>query len=139
MSCRRTCASCSVGRDSLGRTEREIRAEARAFGVRQDLELHTNLTTDEVSACIRTRASRRSSRVAKVLASPSREPVADSPVAMMEEAHVGSKAYINSQTGILATRETLGRCVRQFLEEVSATARGAGRSATSPARGPPRA
>src|SRR5262249_30523684 len=39
-----------VGRNDTGRTEREIRDEARAFGARQDIELHTNLEIDEVYA-----------------------------------------------------------------------------------------
>src|SRR5215831_15731141 len=83
-----------VGRNGKGRTEREIRAEARSLGVRQNLELHTNLEIDEVYAlqcaarisAIFTRREGSCVAVAESL-------FAGTPVAMMDEAYIGSKAY----------------------------------------------
>ena len=41
---------------------------------------------------------------------------ADTPVAMMADGEVGSKAYINKDTGILVERAGLGRTLSEFLE-----------------------
>jgi hypothetical protein len=41
---------------------------------------------------------------------------AGSPVAMMRNAHVGSKAYINDQTGILMTESHIHTQLNAFLE-----------------------
>jgi glycosyltransferase involved in cell wall biosynthesis len=107
-----------VGRNDFGRTEREIRAEARALGALQDLELYTNLEIDEVAALlcdshISTIFTKREGSCVAVAESL----FADTPVAMMEEAHVGSKAYINERTGILMRRRGLARQLQKFLEE----------------------
>jgi hypothetical protein len=42
---------------------------------------------------------------------------ADTPVAMMADGEVGSKAYINKETGILVRRHGLGRTLSEFLEK----------------------
>jgi glycosyltransferase involved in cell wall biosynthesis len=107
-----------VGRNAPGRTEKEIRAEARAFGVRQDLELHTNLTIDEVTAlqCDARISAIFTHREGSCVAVPE-SLFADAPVAMMAEAHIGSKAYINRQTGVLLGRRRLARQLRRFWEE----------------------
>ena len=42
---------------------------------------------------------------------------AGSPVAIMEEAYMGSKAYINECTGVLVRRRKLARQLQEFLEE----------------------
>jgi glycosyltransferase involved in cell wall biosynthesis len=107
-----------VGRDGPGRTEREIRAEAKAYGVRQDIEIQTNLEVDEVFALqcdarISTIFTRREGSCVAVAESL----FAGSPVAMMEEAYIGSKAYINPQTGVLVRRRGLARQLQRFLEE----------------------
>src|SRR5262245_12061690 len=107
-----------VGRNDVGRTEREIRAEARAFGAYQDLELHTNLEIDQVyalqcNARISTIFTKREGSCVAVPESLS----AGTPVAMMEEAYIGSKAYINNRTGILVRRSGLAQQLQRFLEE----------------------
>jgi glycosyltransferase involved in cell wall biosynthesis len=107
-----------VGRNAPGRTEKEILEEASAFGVRQHLELFTNLEIDEVAALqcdarISTIFTRREGSCVATAESL----FAGAPVAMMEEAHIGSKAYINSRTGVLLPRRGLGRVLRRFWEE----------------------
>ncbi|HEX2573913.1 MAG TPA: hypothetical protein VH877_30470 [Polyangia bacterium] len=107
-----------VGRNAPGRTEKEVRAEAREMGVPQDLELHTNLEIWEVAALqcdakISTIFTRREGSCVAVAESL----MADTPVAMMEEAHIGSKSYINPQTGVLLGRQHLGMQLEQFLAE----------------------
>ncbi len=107
-----------VGRNGVGRTEREIREEARSFGVRQDIELHTNLEIDEVYAlqCNARISTIFTKREGSCVAVPE-SLFAGSPVAMMEEAYIGSKAYINERTGTLVRRRGLARQLQKFLEE----------------------
>jgi len=107
-----------VGRNGPGRTEKEIREEARAFGVRQELELRTNVSIEEVTAlqCDARIAVQLSRREGSCVA-PAECFFADTPVAMMRDAHVGSKAYVNDETGILLSRRGMGRRLSAFLEE----------------------
>ncbi len=109
-----------VGRSAPDRTAETIRAEARAFGVRQDLELRSDVTIEEVrtlqaDARISVLFSRREGSCVAVVESL----FADAPVALMREAHVGSKAYVNGETGILVTRRGLARQLSAFLERAA--------------------
>ncbi len=107
-----------IGRNAPDRTERDILAQARAFGAPQDIELHTNLESHEVSAylCdarISTIFTKREGSCVAVTESL----FAGTPVAIIEEGHIGSTAYINNQTGVLVRRRGLARQLQQFLEE----------------------
>ncbi len=107
-----------VGRDGPGRTEKELRAEARVFGVPQELEFHTNIGIEEVTRlqCDAHIATLFSIREGSCVA-PVECFFADTPVAMMRDAHVGSRAHINEQTGILVKRSGLARTLERLLEE----------------------
>lgn len=106
-----------IGRNGDGRTEREIRAELAAFGVRQEVELITDISIDEVfshqcNAKVGAIFSRREGScvaVAECL-------FADTPVAMMRDAHVGSKAYINEETGCITSRGRIAADLSRLLE-----------------------
>jgi len=107
-----------IGRNAPDGTERDILAQARAFGAPQDIELHTNLETNEVStylcnARISTIFTKREGSCVAVTESF----FADTPVAIIEEGQIGSKAYINEQTGVLVQRRGLARQLQRFLEE----------------------
>ena len=107
-----------VGRNATGRTEKDLRAEAKAFGVRQELEIHTNIPYEEVTRheCDARISLLFSYREGSCVA-PAECLFADTPVGMMRDAHVGSKAYINSRTGLLFDRHRLGHALSRFLEE----------------------
>jgi glycosyltransferase involved in cell wall biosynthesis len=107
-----------VGRNAPGRTEREILDEAHAFGVKQHLEIHTNLEIDEVAAlqCDARISAVFSQREGSCVA-VAESLFAGSPVAMMEEAHVGAKQYINYWTGELMRRERLAAQLERFHAE----------------------
>lgn len=106
-----------VGRNGPGRTEREIRAEARAYGVRQELELHTDIGPRDVA---RLQAEARISIICSQREGSCVAPVeamfADTPVAMFRDAHVGSTAHVNAHTGRLVTRAGLARQLTELLE-----------------------
>jgi glycosyltransferase involved in cell wall biosynthesis len=106
-----------IGRNTADRTEREMRAEARAFGVRQALEIFTNLDQDEVTShqCDARISLCFSDREGSCVA-PVESMFADSPVAMMRDAYVGSRAYINPETGIFVGHRGLSRALSVFHE-----------------------
>ena len=106
-----------VGRNASGRTEASMRREARAFGVRQELGILTNIPVTEVAE-LQSRA-----KVAPLLTDREGSCVsvteclfADTPVVMMQDAHVGSRAHINAETGRIATRQDLWRHLGELIE-----------------------
>jgi glycosyltransferase involved in cell wall biosynthesis len=109
-----------VGIPAPGRSADDIREEARAFGVRQDLEILSNVNIDVVTdyQCRAKVAALFSKREGSCVAT-AEAMFADTPVAMMRDAHVGSKAYINSQTGVLLSESTVARGLAEFLEASS--------------------
>jgi len=92
--------------------------EARAFGVRQDLEVYTNLEHDELAArqCDARISLALSQREGSCVAA-AESLFADSPVAMMEDAHIGARAYLNAETGLLLRRKGLARALMRFHED----------------------
>jgi glycosyltransferase involved in cell wall biosynthesis len=107
-----------VGRNADGRTEREIRSEARAFGVKQDIEYHTNIPVEQVAAlqCNARLSAVLSYREGSCVAI-AESLFADTPVVMMHDAHVGAKAYVNHQTGALVSRRGMARQLHKLLEQ----------------------
>lgn len=94
-----------VGRDWDGRTASSVLADARAFGVRQQVTVFSDLASTNVRALLcrsrlKTIVSLREGScvaVAEALA-------ADCPVVMLEESAIGSAAFIHDQTGVRASR-----------------------------------
>jgi hypothetical protein len=107
-----------VGRNAPGRTEREIREEARAFGVRQELELVTNVNIEQVAALqCDARISLVCSRREGSCVAPAESLFADTPIALMEDAHVGVKAHVNERTGMLLSRSGMAIQLMNMLEQ----------------------
>ncbi len=106
-----------VGRNLPGRTAHDLLREARAFGVRQHLEFELNVPPERVAElqCDARVSAVFSDREGSCVA-VTESMFADSPVAMMADAHVGAKAYINEQTGVLLRRKGIGAQLRRFLE-----------------------
>lgn len=91
-----------IGQKEGGRTMDTIRHEAVAIGVPQHLEMHESLSIDEVTAMqcdakVSVLTSRREGGCVAVVESL----FAGCAVAMRADAHVGSRAHINPQTGAL--------------------------------------
>jgi glycosyltransferase involved in cell wall biosynthesis len=105
-----------IGRASEGRTERELREEAAAFGVKQELTFLTHLEIDEVirhqcNAKVSVALSKREGSCVSVTEAL----FADTPVVMMDDAHVGARAYINSSTGRLVNRRNFARTLEELI------------------------
>jgi hypothetical protein len=106
-----------IGIRTPTRGEAELRAEARAFGARQELEILTNASIDTVTAY------QCNARISVILTQREGSCVAvtesffaDTPVAMMRGCHVGSRAYINDHTGVLLAPRRLAYQLSAFLE-----------------------
>jgi glycosyltransferase involved in cell wall biosynthesis len=114
----RTARVVLVGRDLPGRTWRDLRAEARGAGVRQELEFERNVPPERVAElqCAARVSAVFSQREGSCVAVPE-SLFADAPVAMMRDAHVGSRAYINPRTGVLLDAASIAREFARFHDE----------------------
>jgi glycosyltransferase involved in cell wall biosynthesis len=106
-----------VGRNLPDRSWRDLLREARAFGVRQDLEFELNVPPERVAElqCDARVSAVFSDREGSCVA-VTESMFANSPVAMMDDAHVGAKAYVNEQTGVLLKRKGIGAQLSRFLD-----------------------
>ncbi|WP_406695899.1 glycosyltransferase [Singulisphaera sp. Ch08] len=101
-----------------GRTLANIKNEIRDFGVRQDIELPGVLPIQQVYDYLgRARVSVIFSRREGACVAVAESFFSDTPVGMMREAHVGSRAYINAATGVLFDRRHLSGQLDRFLEK----------------------
>jgi glycosyltransferase involved in cell wall biosynthesis len=107
-----------IGGPWEGRTIEHLKDEIRAFGVRQDIELPGMLPIHQVYEYLgRARASVIFSRREGACVAVAESFFSDTPVGMMRDAHVGSRAYINATTGVLFDRRHLSGQFARFLEE----------------------
>ena len=106
-----------IGQDSEGRTADDVWREAKAFGVADRIEMICDATIETVTE------QQCNSKASVVLSAREGSSVvvtesffADTPVAMMHNAHVGSRSYINRQTGILMQPETMAEQLSELIE-----------------------
>jgi glycosyltransferase involved in cell wall biosynthesis len=106
-----------IGQNEGPHTLESVRKQARLFGVKQDIDFAQDLPIEGVQECqcnskISLILSRREGCCVAVVESL----FADSPVALLKDAHVGPRAYINDQTGMLLEHARLDRQLMRFLE-----------------------
>ncbi len=106
-----------VGQDMDGRTADDVWREAKAEGVASRIEIVRDappdlVTTYQCDSRVSVVLSRREG--ASVVVTESL--FADTPVVMMEGAHVGTVRYINEQTGRLTTKHALSRDLTNVVE-----------------------
>lgn len=107
-----------IGQDDPPRTASHIREEARLFGVANQIEVISNVAPQVVSqyqcnsrtSVIPTAREGACVVVAEAL-------FANTPVAMMENAYIGTKAYINPRTGVLLRRHSMAWQLSKLIEE----------------------
>jgi glycosyltransferase involved in cell wall biosynthesis len=107
-----------IGQDMDGRTADAVYRDAAAYGVAGRLEFVRDASIDLVSTY------QCNSKVSIVLSRREGSSIvvteslfADAPVAMAYNAHIGSRAYINAQTGTLVNAERMSRDLSRFVEE----------------------
>ena len=105
------------GQRESGRTRETLLQEAAAFGVRDRFEIHENVTDQQlhnnfVRARISLILSRREGSCVAVVESM----FANTPVGLYEDAEVGSKVFVNDQTGRLLQHHHLAAQLKDFVE-----------------------
>ena len=97
-----------IGQDADGRTADDVFREAKAFGVSDRIQMIQDASIDEVTK------HQCNSKTSIILSAREGSCVvvaeslfADAPVAMMQNAQVGSRSYINAQTGVLLSAHTM--------------------------------
>ncbi len=106
-----------IGQEEGGHTLSMLRDQAALFGVKQDINFVENITIDDVTrhqcdSKISLILSRREGCCVAAVESL----FADSPLGMMHDAHVGPKAYINKDTGVLLTPGRMNVQLQRFLD-----------------------
>lgn len=106
-----------IGIPVPGRDENVLRQEARAYGARQDLEILSNVPADTVSSYqCRAKTSLIMTLREGSCVAVTESLFAGSPVGMLRHAHIGAKAHINPETGILLSESKLDFQLSGFLE-----------------------
>jgi glycosyltransferase involved in cell wall biosynthesis len=101
-----------------GRTEQAIRDEARAFGVEGRFDLHVRPTRADIARGLaRARVSLIFSRLEGSCIAVAESLFADTPVGLFRTARIGSRAFLNAQTGRLLDRAGLAVQVERFVDE----------------------
>lgn len=107
-----------IGQDADGRTADDVYREAKSFGVADRIEMLRDQSIAEVTR------HQCNSKTSVILSAREGSCVvvaeslfADAPVAMMQSAHIGSRAYINAQTGLLLRRNSMAAQLDRFVEE----------------------
>jgi glycosyltransferase involved in cell wall biosynthesis len=98
-------------------TEEKLWAEARAFGVQDRFTLRVRPTREEImDGLARSRVCLVFSRREGSCIAVAESLFADTPVGLFRNARVGSRAFINEQTGTLLYRRGLAHQLRHFVE-----------------------
>ena len=106
-----------VGQPSAGRDREDLLREAAYYGVRDRVELRESVPDAVVvdtlaHAKIGLILSRREGSCVAVMESI----IANTPIGVLEDATIGSKAFVNEHTGMLLRSENLGAQLKQFLD-----------------------
>jgi hypothetical protein len=106
-----------IGQDMDGRTADDVLREAAAFGVARQLEIIRDAPVEVVSANLcNSKVSMILSRREGSSMAVTESFFADTPVALVDNAHIGSRAYINAQTGTLLRTGAMARQLSAFVD-----------------------
>ena len=110
-----------IGQDQDGRTDQTVREEAKAYGVQDRFELQRDAPhQDVVDALCRSRVSLVLSRREGSCVVIAESLFADTPAALLADAEIGSRAFINDHTGRLLEHRDLGRQLESFIDHADA-------------------
>jgi hypothetical protein len=102
-------------------SEQALLDQARAFGVQDRFELRSRLADGAVAeALCRSRVSLIFSGQEGSCIAVAESLFADTPVGLFEDARIGSKAFLNADTGRLLSRRRLAYQVQDFVETAPA-------------------
>jgi glycosyltransferase involved in cell wall biosynthesis len=105
-----------IGQDADARTADDVFREAKAFGVADRIQMIQDASINDVTK------HQCNSKASIILSAREGSCVvvaeslfADAPVAMMHNAHVGSRSYINAETGVLLRADTMPTQLSEML------------------------
>jgi glycosyltransferase involved in cell wall biosynthesis len=105
-----------VGQDHVGRTEETIHQEARAFGVDGRFEVVRNAKHPDVMRLLcRAKASVILSVREGSCVVVAESMFADTPAALLHDAEIGSRAFVNAETGRTLMHGDLGAQLTDFI------------------------
>jgi hypothetical protein len=106
-----------VGQDQDGRTADTIRREASAYGIGEQLTIASNVCYAGVADFLcRARASVILSRREGSCVVVAESLFANTPCALLQHAEIGSRAFINPQTGVFLDEKHLDRQLTELIE-----------------------
>jgi glycosyltransferase involved in cell wall biosynthesis len=106
-----------VGQRERGRDRDTLLGEAAAFGVRDRFEIRENVTDEELHhSFVRAKTSLILSRREGSCVAVVESMFANTPVGLYEDAEVGSRVFIHSQTGRLLRHDHLAAQLKEFVE-----------------------
>lgn len=109
-----------VGTPSEGRNAGHVMAEARLYGVQDQIEIRESVPNEVViDTLARAKISLILSRREGSCVAVTESLFANTPVGMMEDASVGSLDFINDQTGRRLRHKNLGAQLRRFVAEAA--------------------
>ena len=112
--------TCLVGRVWGGVTKEHMWEMAKLYGVADRLEIVEDASNEEVRNLLaRARVSLILSRQEGSCIAVAESLFADTPVGLLEDARVGSKAFINERTGALLKHRALGQQLADFVASAS--------------------
>jgi glycosyltransferase involved in cell wall biosynthesis len=107
-----------IGQDQDGRTAETLRAEAGYYGVADRFTIQSNVPDyrDVAAAMCRARASVILSRREGSCVVVAESMFANTPIGLLEDAEIGSRAFINPQTGRLLKHRDLAGQLTELIE-----------------------
>lgn len=106
-----------VGQRERGRDRDTLLGEAAAFGVRDRFEIRENVTDEELhNAFVRAKTSLILSRREGSCVAIVESMFANTPVGLYEDAEIGSRVFVNEQTGRLLRHDHLAAQLKNFVE-----------------------
>jgi glycosyltransferase involved in cell wall biosynthesis len=107
-----------VGQPQSGRSADTIRAEAQLFGVADRVQVHSRVSDEFLTSLLcRARASVILSRREGSCVAVAESMFADTPVGLLQDAEIGSRAFVNPMTGRLLDECDLARHLAAFVAD----------------------
>ncbi|MES2597083.1 MAG: glycosyltransferase [Verrucomicrobiota bacterium] len=109
-----------IGQKDGNRDEKDVLREAEAFGVRDRFELRVSMPHPQVlESLARARASIVLSKREGSCVAVAESLFADTPVGLVEGAHIGSSRFINEQTGRFLREDHLAEDIMALIESAA--------------------
>jgi glycosyltransferase involved in cell wall biosynthesis len=109
-----------IGQEQDGRTSDTLRSEAQIYGVADRFELHCNMAYEKLTSYMaRARASAILSRREGSCVVVVESMFANTPVGLLEDAEIGSKHFINEQTGRLLRPHRLAEDLTDLIRSAA--------------------